>query len=747
MAALEIKKYANGTFAHTLDGNYAESIIDNAPNATSIGNVFNFKTKNGANIVQKQFIRYDEITYIDVANVDYIFANVQEVWLKLIDEDYFLGLNQSGGGGGTDRFDDLLDTFSYIGNDGKVPVVDQSQLKLVPVTFYNFNEFKQLEDVDISAFVANKIIGVNDTGDKLVLLDPPADPVELVNAIGFFNIADVTTQTTPISYTTGAGVVITNDGAGTGSTSLYRPYGVSSIWDPSTNRFDFNQLTLGDEIILRVDVKVTTTLVNQTVIINLVIGEGTADELTFRVVDKYYKNIVTDEPITANIKFFIGSELRRTNPAKLIFLSKDNDDATLKTSSFQPTIIRKSVNVVDIPSDNTKEDLANKTDVVVGNEASTSLYLSVLGAWMYFQQKLTDVIFGTFINALTAKTTPVNADYTIFMDSADSNKAKKISWANINTALSSSVLTTEKTLLSSDITTKDVDGMVVYINALSPTVTVASSETVKFRITDTGQVFELKLHGVTVGLAQTPITASDLIETGFDYWANPVFKRFIVESRGDSVLTVTGGAVLTATGTANTISGGSGLYASLIAKTGVTSTAATAGSSAEYRDAGFQYFNFTAGFKMSFKFSNSDAATVADARCFYGCIPSNSATANVNPSTLLGIFGVGSDNSEANLSVMHNDGSGTATKIPLGANFPANTTKVDVYSAEFWVYPGTTSLYYEITRLNTGHVATGKITTDLSTSGSYAPHFWRNNGATALAVNFTFLSYNVKIPV
>lgn len=48
-----------------------------------------------------------------------------------------------------------------------------------------------------------------------------------------------------------------------------------------------------------------------------------------------------------------------------------------------------------------------------------------------YQAILTDVTFGTFSTALTPKTTPVDADTVNLSDSADSNKAKKLSFANL----------------------------------------------------------------------------------------------------------------------------------------------------------------------------------------------------------------------------------------------------------------------------------------------------------------------------
>lgn len=78
-----------------------------------------------------------------------------------------------------------------------------------------------------------------------------------------------------------------------------------------------------------------------------------------------------------------------------------------------------------------KEDKTNKTNIVIGNEASTTLYLNIVGAVTYFQQKLTDSIFGNFITALTAKTTIVDADTSVVSDSADGGKAKKVTLASI----------------------------------------------------------------------------------------------------------------------------------------------------------------------------------------------------------------------------------------------------------------------------------------------------------------------------
>jgi hypothetical protein len=80
------------------------------------------------------------------------------------------------------------------------------------------------------------------------------------------------------------------------------------------------------------------------------------------------------------------------------------------------------------------ENSANKATTMSGNTTSNVVYLSAKAIYDWaigaFQAVLTDVNFGSFINGLTGKTTPVDVDYDIIMDSADSNKVKKVSFAD-----------------------------------------------------------------------------------------------------------------------------------------------------------------------------------------------------------------------------------------------------------------------------------------------------------------------------
>lgn len=85
----------------------------------------------------------------------------------------------------------------------------------------------------------------------------------------------------------------------------------------------------------------------------------------------------------------------------------------------------------------TPENVSNKTDTATGNTASSTKYLSVKGYYDYLIGLvwLTAQIFGTWINGLSSKTTPIDADGIALMDTADGNKAKFLSWANLKGTL------------------------------------------------------------------------------------------------------------------------------------------------------------------------------------------------------------------------------------------------------------------------------------------------------------------------
>jgi hypothetical protein len=131
------------------------------------------------------------------------------------------------------------------------------------------------------------------------------------------------------------------------------------------------------------------------------------------------------------------------------------------------------------------------------------------------------------------------------------------------------------------------------------------------------------------------------------------------------------------------------------------------------------------GFKFVCDFNISDTAFSANCQQFYGLAGQTTDLAygtvsGTLVSTLTNIVGVGSEVGDTNLQVFYNDATGTASKINLGASFPANRTAgaemTTVYSVTLLNQPASTRVTYRVVNNETNAVATGIISTDLPAS-------------------------------
>jgi len=143
--------------------------------------------------------------------------------------------------------------------------------------------------------------------------------------IGFLDYNDDATSTTPISVTGGAGFVdLTNDGLGPFTNKTYAPQGVTDIWDTSNNRFDFSDLKVGDQVIVRVDLTVTTSSANQVLQMALELGTGGSPyDLNF--LRNQYKSAGVKD-IVVTVPFYIGDTNTLNNFGKIKIQSPDNCD-------------------------------------------------------------------------------------------------------------------------------------------------------------------------------------------------------------------------------------------------------------------------------------------------------------------------------------------------------------------------------------------------------------------------------------
>lgn len=180
------------------------------------------------------------------------------------------------------------------------------------------------------------------TADSFILNKPPS----LYSSVGYFHISN---SLTAQSISSGVATDLLNNNLGTYSSSAQAPYGISAIWNTTTNAFDFSQLSLGDMVSLRVDLLIDTTATNQDFRAYITLGIGTASEYKLLLNQSTYKSAVTNYAFLEEVNFSIDNEDWRTAPAKISVLT--DASATVLVNGWYVPIIRKSVNVIDVTND------------------------------------------------------------------------------------------------------------------------------------------------------------------------------------------------------------------------------------------------------------------------------------------------------------------------------------------------------------------------------------------------------------
>lgn len=518
-STLLIQKDSGGYFIFTLtvDSIVQEPIRNMRNDALCTGNLVNIKTANGANLVKYQNISIFDITLISGGT--FTFTNVDVFLNKLIEVGFYdwLTFIGGGGGGGVNRFDQLIDTFDYFGNDSKAVRVNESQLKLETFTVYNYRNLTELEDT-FDTIVPNKMLVTNNAGTKVELADLPTPPEQYLQSVGFFDYADLETQTTPLVLVSNVSKKLTNDTLGVSTNTSNAPYGVSSLWDSSTNTFNFSQLSIGDTIDIRFDVNVTTTVSNQIVKGYVKLGVGSPSEYILGIFGQQIKTPASNTQ-TVFTSIYIGNTDLIDYPSEVYLLTENSGSA--KVNGWYCRVLRKGINIVDISIDSDYHDATAKTTIVdadeIAGQNSASLFstmkFTALNFWNYIKSKadaryalitdlvnyytkseidskissvykykgnvanyaslpttgrvvgdvwnaidtdinwawtgtvwdniggtfdisskqdvLTETNFGAFENSLTAKATPIDADFISIVDTADSNKAKKTTFTQL----------------------------------------------------------------------------------------------------------------------------------------------------------------------------------------------------------------------------------------------------------------------------------------------------------------------------
>lgn len=177
-------------------------------------------------------------------------------------------------------------------------------------------------------------------------------------------------------------------------------------------------------------------------------------------------------------------------------------------------------------------------------------------------------------------------------------------------------------------------------------------------------------------------------------------------------------------------------------------SAATAGAASELRIAYASVWRGNGaglgGFFFRCRFGIGSA--VATQRLAVGLWAATGATTTtIEPSTLVNAIFIGNDSGDINLQIMRNNASGACVKVDLGASFPKVQLNA-IYDVTFFCAPNTSSIGYQVTKLNDGITVSGVVnTTELPAAATFlAPHAYLNNGGTAAAVTLDIMKLYIE---
>lgn len=168
-------------------------------------------------------------------------------------------------------------------------------------------------------------------------------------------------------------------------------------------------------------------------------------------------------------------------------------------------------------------------------------------------------------------------------------------------------------------------------------------------------------------------------------------------------------------------------------------SAATSNSAAENRSAITHVWRGNAAGLGGFTFiTRINLSTLpANHRGFFGLTSSTGAISTTqSPIALTNCLGFAYESGETNWRFQHNDSSGSATRVDLGANFPTNSTTA-VFTMFVYSALNGSEIGYRLVREETGDIVDGSVNTDLPSNTTFMTyHNYMNNGGTAAACSF-----------
>jgi len=200
---LTITKKPHGFYDFVVNEKLTDIVTNDMNRFMGVGDLCHFKTVSGANVIKEQNIAFGNITLIDGSPLATALS-IDDLINKLESIGFFDWRDISSGSGGVNRYEELIDTEPFFGNDGKVPIVDEAEMKLKYTTIPDTSKLDQ--------FPANGILGkmlIGNASGGYDLIDPPAGANGYVQA---FTYASPDTQEFTLATTASLISVVINGG-------------------------------------------------------------------------------------------------------------------------------------------------------------------------------------------------------------------------------------------------------------------------------------------------------------------------------------------------------------------------------------------------------------------------------------------------------------------------------------------------------------------------------------------------------
>lgn len=224
-------------------------------------------------------------------------------------------------------------------------------------------------------------------------------------------------------------------------------------------------------------------------------------------------------------------------------------------------------------------------------------------------------------------------------------------------------------------------------------------------------------------------------------WANPI---------GNATTLSVMGIVISATGTAKTANVAVTTPLTWARRLDYRVTTASATAVCGFRSTRLQFGRGNTagqgGFTFICRFGPSFGVTNSSHRLFIGLRASTAAATDVNPSTQVNIIGIGYDDTDTNFQFIHNDNTGAASKIDLGATFPKpNADTTFPYEVDLFCAPNGSEIHYQLVDLTTNDIITGSVTTDIpSVTQLLTPNCYMSVGGVSSVVGLSLLSMYIE---